>query len=204
MSKTLSAVAVDVIEAYGNTAINVISAYRAGTERVIDYVDTRFEAAVSAGGARLSDNLRSGLIDAEKRLSGYYTRGLELGVERAQNAVNFAVDLAHKGVDRMAANAERFDQATNSGALELFNRVAMPAASAMSEIVFRIEQGTGELAKKAAGEQAVVKAAARKARAVKKATAKTTAKTKEKAAVAKRKVVRKTRAVTREVAAAAA
>lgn len=201
MSKTLSAVAVDVIEAYGNTAINVINAYRAGSERVIDLVDTRFEAAVLSGAAPLNGNWRAGLIDAEKRLSGYYSRGLQYGTERAETAVGVAVDLAHKGVERFAANAERFDQATNVGALDLINRMALPAATAMSEVVFRIEQGTGELAKKAAGKPAVVKAAARKARVAKKATVKAKAKTTAKAAGAKRKVVRKTRAVARKAAA---
>ena len=50
-SPILSTVATAVIESYGNTAINVINAYRTGGERVIGFVDQRFEAAVNAGGA---------------------------------------------------------------------------------------------------------------------------------------------------------
>jgi len=197
-TKNLSSVATAVIESYGNTAINMINAYRVGGERVIGFVDQRFEAAVNTGAARLSEELRSNLIDTEKRISGYYAKGLQFGTERAESAVSSAVELANKGVDRIAANAERFDQATKFGALEMINRVAMPAATAMSEVVVRIEEGSSQLAKKVAGKPAVVKAAAKKAKTVKKVVAKTV----KKAAVTKKAVARKTTAVARKTRAA--
>jgi hypothetical protein len=197
MSKTLSTVAVDVIEAYGNTAKHMIHAYRVGGERVIGFVDQRFEAAVNRGAAALRGDWREGLIGAEKRLSGAYAKGLQFGSDRAELVVESAVDFAHKGVERLAANAERFDAATKLGAFEMINRVALPAASAMSSVVFRIEQGTGEFAKKVGGQPKAVATAARKARVAKQAVAKTTGK----AAAAKRKVVRKARATARKAVA---
>ena len=205
-NKNLSSVATAVIESYGNTAINMINAYRVGGERVIGFVDQRFEAAVNTGAARLSEELRSNLIDTEKRISGYYAKGLQFGTERAESAVSSAVELANKGVDRMAANAERFDQATKMGALDMINRVALPAASAMSGVVVRIEEGSSQLAKRVAGKPAVVKAAVKKAKTVKKAVAKTTkqasAKTVKQATAVKKAVVRKTGVATRKARAA--
>ena len=200
MSKNLSSVAVAVIESYGNTAINLINAYRVGGERVIGFVDQRFEAAVNTGAARLSEELRSNLIDTEKRISGYYARGLQFGSERAESAVSTVIELANKGVDRIAANAERFDQATKLGAIEAINRLALPAATAMSEVVERIEEGSSQLAKRVAGEPAVVKAVAKKAKTVKKAVAKTA----KKAAATKKTVVRKSATVARKARAAVA
>jgi hypothetical protein len=197
-TQNLSGVATAVIESYGNTAINMINAYRVGGERVIGFVDQRFEAAVNTGAARLSEELRSNLIDTEKRISGYYAKGLQIGTDRAESAVSTAVELANKGVDRIAANAERFDQATKLGALEMINRVALPAATAMSEVVVRIEEGSSQLAKKVAGKPAVVKAAAKKAKTVKKAVAKTV----KKAAATKKAVVRKTTVAARKTRAA--
>ncbi len=199
-TKNLSSVASAVIDSYGNTAINVISAYRAGGERVIGFFDQRFEAAVNTGAARLSDELRTNLIDTEKRISGFYAKGLQVGTDRAESAVSTAVDLAHKGVERIAANAERFDQATKLGALEAINRLALPAATAMSEVVERIEEGSSQLAKRVAGEPAVVKAVAKKAKTVKKAVAKTA----KQAAATKKAVVRKTTTVARKARAAVA
>jgi hypothetical protein len=195
--KSLSSVATAVIESYGNTAINVINAYRVGGERVIGFVDQRFETAVKTGGARLSDELRGNLIDTEKRISGYYAKGLQFGTERAESAVNTAVELANKGVDRMAANAERFDQATKLGALEMINRMALPAATAVSGVVERLEEGSSQLVKKVAGKPAVVKAVAKKAKAVRKTAAKTVTKTAKKTTATKKAVVRKATAAAR-------
>jgi hypothetical protein len=205
-NKSLSSVATAVIESYGNTAINMINAYRVGGERVIGFVDQRFEAAVNTGAARMSDELRANLIDTEKRISGYYAKGLQFGTERAESAVSSAVELANKGVDRMAANAERFDQATKIGALDMINRVALPAATAMSDVVVRIEEGSSQLAKRVAGKPAVVKAAAKKAKTVKKAVAKTvkraTTKTVKQATATNKAVVRKTSVAARKTRAA--
>jgi hypothetical protein len=196
--KNLSSVATAVIESYGNTAINVINAYRIGGERVIGFVDQRFEAAVNAGGARLSDELRANLIDTEKRISGYYAKGLQVGTERAETAVTTAVDLASKGVERIAANAERFEEATKLGALDMLTRVALPAATAMSEVVVRIEEGSNELVKRVTGQPAIVKAAKAKAKTVKKAVAKSA----KQAATTKKAVVRKATTVARKARAA--
>jgi hypothetical protein len=198
-NKSLSSVATAVIESYGNTAINMINAYRVGGERVIGFVDQRFEAAVNTGAARLSDELRTNLIDTEKRISGYYAKGLQIGSERAEIAVSTAVEMANKGVDRIAANAERFDQATKIGALDMINRVALPAATVVSEVVVRIEEGSSQLAKRVAGKPAVVKAAAKKAKTVKKAVAKTV----KKAAATKKTVVRKATVAARKTRTAA-
>jgi hypothetical protein len=200
LSQNLSSVASAVIESYGNTAINMINAYRVGGERVIGFFDQRFEAAVNTGASRLSDELRTNLIDTEKRISGYYTKGLHFGTERAESAVNTAVELASKGVDRLAANAERFDQATNLGALEMINRVALPAVQAVSEVVGRLEEGSSQLAKKVAGKPVLVKAAARQTKAVKKVVAKAS----KKATTAKKAAVKKTRTVARKTRAAVA
>jgi hypothetical protein len=197
-NKNLSSVATAVIESYGNTAINMINAYRVGGERVIGFVDQRFEAAVNTGAARLSDELRSNLIGTEKRISGYYAKGLQMGTDRAETVVSTAVELANKGVAGIAANAERFDQATKIGALDMINRVAMPAATVVSEVVVRIEEGSSQLAKRVAGKPAVVKAAAKKAKTVKKAVAKTV----KKAAATKKAVVRKTTVAARKTRAA--
>ena len=186
-SKNLYSVAAAVIESYGNTAVNLINAYRVGGERVIGFVDQRFASAVNTGAARLSDELRANLIGTEKRISGYYTRGLQFGSERAESAVSTAVEFASKGVDRLAANAERFEQATKLGALPLFQRVALPAAEAVSQVVVRIEEGSSQLVKKVAGQPAVVKAAKKPAKVVRK----TVAKTAKKAVATPKAVVRK-------------
>lgn len=191
-TKSLATVADNVIDAYGQTAKNVIQAYRIGGERVIGFADRRWDAAINTGAARLSDELRANLLQTRKRISGYYTKGLHFGTDRAETAVTTAVDLAHKGVERLAANAERFDEATKLGALQAINRVAMPAATAVSKVAIRLEQGSTQLLERVAGKPtvAVKSAVATKQRAVKRAVAKGV----KAAAGAKRTVVRKAKA----------
>jgi len=44
-AKNLSTVTTDLIECYGNTAKNVIDAYRAGGERVVTVLEKRWNTA---------------------------------------------------------------------------------------------------------------------------------------------------------------
>ena len=56
-----------------------------GGERVLGFVDQRFESAVNRGAARLSKQVRDGLIGTQQRVSGYYAKGLHFGTERAES-----------------------------------------------------------------------------------------------------------------------
>jgi hypothetical protein len=189
--KNLSTVVTDVVDAYGITATNVINTYRFGGERFIGFVDTRFATAVNRGASALRQDIRSNLIGNQKRVSGYYVKGLHLGTDRAQSVVGVAVDLATKGVSIVAANAERFDRAANLNALNTLNRVVMPAAHAVSNVVDRIEEGSGQLVRRVAGKPVPAKAVATRQ-----------LKSKTRTAAAKRKQISKT--VTRRVSKAVA
>lgn len=150
-TQTLSTVTAKVIKSYGHITLNVIHAYRAGGQRMLGFVDQRWASAVQANAVRLNKDLRKRLIGTQQRLSGYVVAGLKTGSQRAEGVVQTAVDFAAQGVKRIAANAERFDQASNLGAVALVNRVALPAASAASQVVGRIEQGSKQLAERVAG-----------------------------------------------------
>ncbi len=179
-TKNLSTVANEVIQSYGVTAINVINTYRFGGERVIGFMDERFAVAVNRGASLLRKDLRSNLIDTQQRVSGYYVKGLHFGAERAETVVGVAVDLAGKGVNMVAANAERFEGATT--AIDMINRVAMPAANVVHTVVGRIEKGSSLLVKRVSGKDVPAKAVAtRKLKTVKR-----------EAAVARKRVVKTT------------
>ena len=207
--QTLSTVATAVVNAYSHTALNMINAYRTGGERVLGFVDQQFATAVNAGAQRLSDDVRATLISTEKRITGYYVKGLQLSTDRAETVVDTATEMASKGIVVIAANADRFDQATKFGALNALNRVAMPAATALGQVAEKIESGSSQLAKKVAGELAVVKAVRAQAKAVKKTVTKVAKKApalkpvKQEAIVAKAKTVaRKGRTMVKKATAA--
>lgn len=159
-TKNLSSVATDVITAYGITATNVINSYRFGGERIAGYVDARFATAVNRGAALLRNDIRSNLIGGQQRVSGYYVKGIHFGTDRAQTAVGAAVDLATKGVSLMAANAERLDRLANLNALDTLNRVVLPAATVVSKVAERLEEGSSLLVTRVAGKPIPAKAVA--------------------------------------------
>jgi len=203
-AKNLSTIANEIIESNGKTAINVLTSYRVGGERLIGYVDERFATAVNTGAARLSEEIRSNLINGQQRISGFYVKGLTAGTDRAESLVSSAVELASKGVDRFAANAERFEQNANLGAVEMFSRVAMPVAKVASQVAERFEEGSSQLVKRVAGKPLAAAKVAVKAKATvakRKVAAAKPVKAVKKSVAAGRRAVSKTAA---KVSAAAA
>jgi hypothetical protein len=178
--ENLSTVASDLITSYGKTAVNVINAYRVGGERVIGYVDQRFESVVNRRALPLSTSVRGNLVTVQKRISGYYVKGIQLSSGGAQTVVNTVVDLAGKSVERIAANATSIDKASGTSALDTLSSVVLPGAHVVSKLADRIEQRATQVAQKIAGAQASP-------------AKRTTRKPIAKAAPAKRAVARKVR-----------
>ena len=197
-NKNLSTVATQVIEASGMAATNVINTTRFGGERVIGYFDERFASAVTRGASSLGKSTRSTLIDNQQRVSGLYVKGLRLSTDRAQSAVGVAVDLATKGVSLVATNAKRLDSRVNLNALDKLTRVAMPAATLLSSVAERLEEGTTELVKRVAGKSMPAKAVAtrklntakRKAAATRRQVTKAASQQVDQAVAARKKITR--------------
>ncbi len=190
-TQNLSSVATDVIHAYGMTATNVLHAYRFGGERLLGYVDERFERAVQRGASMLRQDLRSNMIGTQKLVTGYTVKGIQSGTDRAHSAVGIAVDLATKGVSMMANGAERLDSAANVPALETIGRVLLPAAQVVGFVAGHIEQRSGSLVQRVSGKPMPAQAVA---------TNKLDATTGEAAAARKRMTRTATRRVNKAVA----
>ncbi len=167
-SKNLSTVTNELITSYGNTAKNVISAYRVGNARAVATMDQSWASAVGKAGSRLSAEVRDNALAAQKTISGYYAKGVSLTSDNAEIAVSKAVALAGKSVEQVAANASRFEKATGVTSLNTFAMAAVPAAQAVSKVAARIEAQSVALARKIAGTQAKVKVAAVKRTVAKK------------------------------------
>ncbi len=168
-AKNLATVTNELIESYGNTAKNVINAYRVGNERAVGYVDQSFATAVKKTGTRLSAEVRGNAVAAQKKISALYVQGVTLTSDSADVAINKAVELAEKGVEQVAANASRFEKATGVAALNTLAVAAVPAAQAVTKVAAKLEAKSGALANKIAGKTAKVKVAAVKRTVVKKA-----------------------------------
>jgi hypothetical protein len=74
-AQQFSTVAYDVIVASGNTAKNVVNAYRVGGERVAGLVEQRWDRAFKESRAQLSAETAKNAT-AAKLVAGYYTKSL--------------------------------------------------------------------------------------------------------------------------------
>lgn len=186
-NQKLATVTHELIASYGNTAKNVINACRVGNERAAVFMDKRFMAALEKTGSRLSAKARMSAMSAERKLTAYYVKGVEVTSDNANLVVNKAVELADKGVVQVAANAGRFERSTGMTTLSSLATAAVPAAQAVNKVVAKIEAKSNELADKLAAKPVRVKAKPSSAKA-KVATVKVKAAAVKVAAVAKKAV----------------
>jgi hypothetical protein len=150
-AKNLSTVTTGLIASYGNTAKNVINAYRLGGERVVGFMDQSWERALEKSAPRLSDEVRANALSAQKKLSGYTARGISLTTDGADTLVDKAVELAEKGVAQAVANADRFEKATGVTTLNTIATAAVPAAEAAGKLASKIEEQSSLLAQRVSG-----------------------------------------------------
>jgi hypothetical protein len=161
MSTTLTSATNDLIASYGNTAKNVINAYRLGNERAAGYVEKTWSAAVQKAGKRISSEVRTNALSAQKKIT------VTLTTDTADTAVNKAVELAGKGLEQAAVNATRFEQSTGLNTLSTVANAAVPAVVAVNKVAAKLEAKSGDLVARIAGSKVKAKVAGAK-RAVKK------------------------------------
>ena len=154
-AKNLSTVATDLIECYGNTAKNVIDAYRAGGERVVTVLEQRWNAALKQSRSQLTGEVAKNASAAQLAFSVYYTKGLTQTTKGAQIVVTQLVKLAEAGVERAAANASAFEIKTGMTTLNTLAQVTKPGAVVLSNFAAKIEEKSAALAAKVAGDNVV-------------------------------------------------
>ena len=149
-AKNLSTVATDLIVTSGKTANNVIKAYRAGGERVGEIVEKSWNRAMRQSRTELDAETAKNASVTKRALGGYYTKGLTITSEGAQQVVSQLVKLAEAGVERAAANASRFEEKTGVTTLNTIAKTTAPGALALSKLADQIEKKTAHLARKIA------------------------------------------------------
>lgn len=172
-AKSLSTVASDLIESYGNTAKNVIDAYRASGERVVSVLEQRWNRALKESRSELTAEVAKNASAAQQAFSAYYSKGLTLTTNGAQQLVSQLVKLAETGVERAAANAALFEEKTGVSTLTTLAKATAPGAWVLSKVATQIEQKTADLANKIAGDDVTTVSAKRPSAFSQRRTAKT-------------------------------
>lgn len=161
-AKNLSTVAVDLIESYGNTAKNVIDAYRAGGERAVSLLEQRWNRALKQSRSELTAETAKNAAAAQMAFSAYYSKGLDLTTSGATQVVSQLVKVLEEGVERVAANASAFEEKTGVTTLNTLAAVTAPGALVLSKLASQIEQKSAGLASKIGGDDAEATSVKRK------------------------------------------
>ena len=163
-STSLSTIAIDLVQSYGNTANNVIKASRVGGERISSYLEDRYMRALASTGKSLSQEARNNAKKKKKFINGYYLKGITLATDSASAVVGGMVKFTGLGMSQVAANASKFEDKTGMTALNTLAQAAVPAAIAVKKIAVQIEAKSADLVKVLTPESKVT-SAFRKARA---------------------------------------
>jgi hypothetical protein len=170
-TQQLSTVTYDLIESYGNTAKNVIHAYRVGGERVAGLLEQRWNVAFEQSLPQLSAETAANAAAAKQLVGGYYAKGLSVTTDGATDMVAQLVRLAGSGVERAASNANLFETKTGVTALNSLAQATLPGVVALSTLAAQMEQKSAVLARKIKGDS-VLNVAKRASALRKKRTAK--------------------------------
>ena len=160
-AKNLATVSSNVVESYGNTAKNVIHAYRAGGERVVNLVEDRWNSALKESRSQLAAGVAKNATTVQKVLCRYSKKGLTMSSGGAQTVVNKVVKLADAGIHSAAFNANRLEEKMGVHPLSTLAKVALPGAVALNTLATQVEQKSADLANRIAGDNVVVAVAKR-------------------------------------------
>lgn len=148
-----SAVTTDLINSYGLTVKNLVQAYRAGGERVADFVEQRWALALGQSQDQLTAEVRKNAKVTHDLVGAIYHRSLAFTTSSADAAVDKLVALASQGVQHAAANAARFDEQIGVPSLDKLAQVAVPAAVAATRLVNQLEEKSGAWAQQISASQ---------------------------------------------------
>lgn len=160
-TKKLATVTCHVISSYGNTASNVIHAYRSGGERVVKLLDRRWNGALRQSRSQLAAGVAQNATALQQAVHKYSLKGLTLSSGGAQGLVNQVVKLADAGVTTLSAGANRLEDKTGVHVLSTLAQAVLPGARLLDTLAGRIEQTSANLATRIAGDNVVISVAKR-------------------------------------------
>jgi hypothetical protein len=151
-AQQLSTLAYDVIVASGNTAKNVINAYRAGGERVGGLVEQRWDSAFAQSRPQLTAETAKNATAAKQIVGGYYTKGLTVASDSATDVVAQLVKVLGGGVERALAGVEMVQAKTGITTIDALAQASMPGVVALSTLAAQVEKKSAVLARKIKGD----------------------------------------------------
>ncbi len=183
--QTLSTVTLATIENYRHAASLAVMAYRAGSNRLIDAVNSSIDANVYSRTEKLAPQLTSKLAQVRTGMTDIMVKGIDSVSTGSDKAIEVSSTTATQGVAKVAKFAAGIDNRMVANSIDAVVRLSMPGAQMAQTLSAKVAEGADTLSRAASGKKVQTQ---RAVKAVKKA-----------AVVAKRNVVRKAAAAPKTV-----
>jgi len=151
-TQTLSSVAIEVVDQYGQAGKLVFGATRERARRFVVDTNQRYAGFLNRRPLPLvNDAVKASLIDAQQQVTGFFADGISSGSDRAGQAIDMLAAGVHRGVERIAAAAEGVETAFDTRALSIAGTLTMPVAQLSLEIANRTVRGAERLSARWSG-----------------------------------------------------
>jgi len=151
-ASNLSTATDDLIATCGNTAKNVIQAYRVGGDRIVDFLEQRWDSTFKESGSQFVAEVQRNALNVQKIFGSSCIKGVAVTTEGAEFVVNKLVNWVAEGAQQVTANASYFEEKTGVNVLDHLALATLPAAVVTTELLTQLEQKSGELVSKIVGD----------------------------------------------------
>jgi hypothetical protein len=152
-TQTYSSVALDVVGQYQLAGKHLVRAYTTGVDKVARAIDERFAAAVQARELPLvGEAVKSSLIEAQQKVSGFVVGGLRAGSHRVDAANDQLASGVKGGIERLVGAANRIDAALDSKTGDTVALFGLPSAQFSLAVASAIAEGAKRLEERVSAE----------------------------------------------------
>jgi hypothetical protein len=162
-TQSLSRITMETMANYRTAAAQVVAASGAGSRRLVSAVDGALQNQVLPRTVKLAPVAGERLDGLRGNVNRIVVQGIDMAVERSEQAIAFSSDFAVAQVTRLTDLVADVDNKMLAGGLETAARFTLPAAQLALVVSGKLAEGATQLADVAGAHP--VKAAVRKAAA---------------------------------------
>lgn len=145
----INTIAIDVIGHYGQTAKNLLVTYRAGTERAVNALSTRYEQLVEKQPLPwIKSDIKTGLVDSQQRLARLLVDSVARATGRAASAVD---QVSGRTVQGIEAFGEQTAWAKDMMLVNAMRKINLPVAKLSLKIAGGVDSASHRLSQRVAG-----------------------------------------------------
>ena len=189
--QTLSTVTLATIENYRHAASLAVMAYRTGSNRLIDAVNSSIDTTVYSRTEKVAPQLTAKLAQVRGGLTDIMVKGIDSVSTGSDKAIEASSTTATQGVAKVAKFAAGIDNRVVVNGIDAVVRLSMPGAQMAQTLSAKVVDGADTLSRVAAGKKTQP---ARAVKAVKKAAVAAKRNVVSKAAATQKAVFKKTAA----------